>query len=116
MAARDRLTTFHQRGNAAQLSGTDFDRLMLDYFTLLWCFERIEAGRYLLAGRWRKSGPQRYLDRLIRWHVLEWEQSLNKVRRLLEARLDAPLDDRDSRQALARLHRVFLGGRWHMLT
>jgi hypothetical protein len=61
MDARDRLSTFHQRGNLTQ---PDLDRLLRDYFTLLLCFERIEAGRYLLAGRWWNSGALRYLDRL----------------------------------------------------
>jgi hypothetical protein len=43
------------------------------YFRLLWCFERINAGRnvmcrYRVLGR----GPRRFLDELISWHVKEW--------------------------------------------
>jgi hypothetical protein len=53
--ARDRLTTFRLRGYPAQPNRSDLDRLLRDYFTLLWCFERIEAGRHVLTGHWWNS-------------------------------------------------------------
>ncbi|MEU0413945.1 hypothetical protein ABZ307_40055 [Streptomyces griseorubiginosus] len=58
------------------------------YFTLLWCFERIEAGRTALLrdsfrGGAKGDGAVQYLDSLIAWHVAEYACGLATARRKL---------------------------------
>ncbi|MFE7076831.1 hypothetical protein ACFU96_42745 [Streptomyces sp. NPDC057620] len=56
------------------------------YYMLLWCFERILAGRRVLnhSHRWTPSLPAvRFLDSLVRWHLEEWGKDLPVLRRRL---------------------------------
>jgi hypothetical protein len=81
-----------------------------DYFTLLWCFERINAGRDTIiaddhAG---KNGVAcKYLDEIIGWHVLTWIKDLPTVKRVLENEL-GDMDDKDSWKAFRELGDDFL--------
>lgn len=46
------------------------------YFRILWCFERIYAGRARIGSSWFVGRPARkFLDKLIRWHVQEWRDN-----------------------------------------
>lgn len=70
-----------------------------DYFTLLWCFERIWAGRETIAadGRAGTGGVAcRYLDRIMSWHVRSWAKDLPVVRQVLELGLGGQLEDEES--------------------
>lgn len=82
-----------------------------DYFTLLWCFERIWAGRVTIMadeGR-RHTGPaRRYLDGLIGWHVRSWALDLPEIKEVLEDELDSPVLDQDSSRAFGKLSGALL--------
>jgi hypothetical protein len=97
--ARDRLGTLVR--SEGSLDPEEKRQAMTAYFTLLWCFERIDIGRQTLATRPSKR-PRQFLINSIRWHVEEWAEMLPEVRRRLA---DSPdeLDDQDSRKALDRL-------------
>ncbi|WP_371601197.1 hypothetical protein [Streptomyces sp. NBC_00564] len=63
------------------------------YYVLLWCFERILAGRRVLnrSRRWNPSLPAvQFLDTLVQWHLEEWGKDLPVIRR----RLSSDLEDR----------------------
>ncbi|NUR62570.1 MAG: hypothetical protein HOV87_28525 [Catenulispora sp.] len=79
------------------------------YFTLLWCFERIEGGRRSLADRRQsKTNPAvKFLDDLIGWHVDFWRDDFGKVRDWLAQQPDGPVSDSASRAAFDRLCSVF---------
>ncbi|WP_141714195.1 hypothetical protein [Micromonospora inyonensis] len=64
------------------------------YFTLLWCFERIEVGLQISSGR-----PRQFLTRAIRWHVLEWERDIVVAKRKIEKCRGAGIDDERSQAA-----------------
>ena len=99
----------------------DLDGAVAAYFRLLWCFERIEAGRRLMV--WYRAGPgvRKYLDSLVRWHVQEWarnfgeskvhDNAVNKsgVRASLHVALSHGLQDDHSWRALDELVKA-LGG------
>ncbi|WBC14209.1 hypothetical protein O7600_24360 [Micromonospora sp. WMMA1998] len=72
------------------------------YFTLLWCFERIDAGWQTLAA-WGSVDAQRFLVNSIRWHVNEWESALPEIRDAIQASARRKLDDAHSQEALARV-------------
>jgi hypothetical protein len=77
-----------------------------DYFTLLWCFERISAGRVTITAddRAGTGGPAcRYLDRIIGWHLRSWAKDLPVVRQVIELELGVQLDDEDSCAAFGDL-------------
>ncbi|MFI6758841.1 hypothetical protein ACIBF5_06805 [Micromonospora sp. NPDC050417] len=97
--ARDRL------GNLVRSKGSlDPDQkrqAMTAYFTLLWCFERIDIGRRTLATSPSKRALH-FLINSIRWHVEEWEKMLPEVRRRLADGSKEP-DDGDSTKALGQL-------------
>lgn len=61
------------------------------HFTLLWCFERIDA-----------------LDS-IRWHVHGWDADLPIIRKMLEEQSGLVVDDQDSVVALRNLLRAVAG-------
>ena len=82
-----------------------------DYFTLLWCFERIWAGRVTLIADegQRTAGPaRRYLDDLIRWHVRNWALDLPVIKQVLTDELNSPVQDHDSSKAFGRLSEALL--------
>jgi hypothetical protein len=69
-----------------------------DYFTLLWCFERIWAGRKTIIAddHALTSGVARqYLDQIIKWHVFTWAKDLPTVKHVLESEL-GKLEDNES--------------------
>lgn len=59
------------------------------YFRLLWCFERINAGRdimkpglgarlvFRVINGAERHTPRAYLDELIRWHIKEWHEAFS---------------------------------------
>lgn len=78
------------------------------YFAILWCFERIQAGRVSLMDRTLWGGRPaavRFLDDLVHWHVVEWQSGLPLVRATLEQLTGSPIDDAQSGAAFARLLR-----------
>ncbi|MEU5882813.1 hypothetical protein [Spirillospora sp. NPDC047279] len=80
------------------------------YFTLLWAFERIQAGRHHMARGSVLGGgkaARRYLDGMIRWHVREWASGLPMVRERLEDLTGESMTDSDSLQAFEELTREF---------
>lgn len=77
-----------------------------DYFTLLWCFERIWAGRETITADERagaNGAACRYLDQAIRWHVLSWARDLPLVGHVLELELGSSLADEESWEAFGKL-------------
>jgi hypothetical protein len=62
------------------------------YFRLLWCFERIYAGRLVLVGGSarrtppRKGSPAHFLDDAIGWHVVYWDQNLDTAKEIIATR------------------------------
>ena len=97
--ARDRLGTM-VLGGVGEREGLPDEEIRQAYFTLLWCFERVRAGRCsLMAGHSRPSAAVRYLDGLIAWHVGIWSTGLTRVRKGLEQRTRNPIDDQHSRAA-----------------
>lgn len=78
------------------------------YFTLLWCFEGIYAGRRAIQdGGTASRRPLRFLDRLISNQLVYWSANLPRVRGELERRL-GPIDDEQSRWAFEELKRAVL--------
>jgi hypothetical protein len=80
----------------------DTARAMNAYFTILWCFERIDAGRLTLR-RWGSAEARRFLLNAIHWHVVEWNAALPEIRILLEQQAGHEVDDDESRAALKRV-------------
>lgn len=89
----------------------DLLRVRASYFTLLWCFERIYAGRCTIASRSRhaRRRPLRFLDSMIRWQLEYWAGNLPQVRTELERRLGSPLSDSRSLEGFEALKREVLG-------
>jgi hypothetical protein len=88
-----------------------FVEVRTDYFTLLWCFERIWAGRETITAddRAGASGVAcRYLDQIIRWHVLSWAKDLPLVRHVLKLELSSALEDEESWAAFGNLCNALL--------
>jgi hypothetical protein len=88
-----------------------------DYFTLLWCFERIWAGRETIIDddrRGVRSRPCRYLDQLVGWHVRNWAFDLPEIKRVLINELSEMPEqkdgvrDEDSSRAFGKLTRALL--------
>lgn len=93
-----------------RISDGDLPRVRTSYFTLLWCFERINAGRSTIAAHGRHGRrPLRFLASLIRWPVEYWSEHLTQAREELERRLGGTLDDTQSHQAFEDLKRAVLG-------
>ncbi|WP_157851651.1 hypothetical protein [Streptomyces monomycini] len=101
-AARSALE-FYWRGERRSVEQT---RQVLDhYFALLWCFERIRAGRESLARQRRLNGTGpalRYLDEMIRWHVEEWARRWARLRRPIQQHI-GELDDHHSIRSFCHL-------------
>ncbi len=78
------------------------------YFTVLWSFERLYAGRRAIEdGGTASRRPLKFLDRLIRWPLAYWSENLPRVREVLEQRLGTVEDDQ-SIEALVELERAVL--------
>lgn len=49
------------------------------YFRILWCFERINAGRARIGNSWIVGSPAlEFLDRMIFWHIQEWYENFEE--------------------------------------
>ncbi|WP_326658710.1 hypothetical protein [Streptomyces canus] len=98
-AARKTVGSLHYGEFGAPSAPADWSQALTSYFTLLWCFERIEAGRTaLLRGvvrtRKRKDEAVEYLDALVAWHVAEYACGFAVARRkLAEASAEEVSDD-----------------------
>lgn len=82
-----------------------------DYFTLLWCFERIWAARLAITddeGREGQGAACRYLDQLVGWHVRNWARDLPVVKNVLELELASRIQDQDSSLAFGKLSGALL--------
>ncbi|MFF0000733.1 hypothetical protein [Streptomyces avermitilis] len=77
------------------------------YYTMLWCFERVEAGRtsLVLGGRGvGRDSVVEYLDSRLAWHVAEFACAIPQARaKLATAMLDGAVKDRDSVGGFLRL-------------
>lgn len=79
------------------------DEALTAYFTILWCFERIAAGRRaILASQFsnRSGRALRFLDETTIWHLIEWRDGLPIVKSALAGRLESSIDDTQSRAGL----------------
>lgn len=111
--ARDRLGTVVF--SKAPPVGKSVDDVRQAYFTLLWCFERVEGERRSIADRHAarslyrdKSNPAiAFLDDVIGWHVRFWREYFDTVRNWLEQQTGAEVDDKSSRAAFERLAEHF---------
>lgn len=80
------------------------------YYVLLWCFERILAGRRVLnrSRRWNPSLPAvQFLDVLVQWHLGEWGKDLPVIRRRLSNDLETrgvQFPDRNSWSSFENLY------------
>lgn len=78
------------------------------YFTVLWCFERLYAGRSAIQdGGMASRRPLRFLDRMISGQLVYWSANLPRVREELEQRL-GPVEDEQSRRAFEELKQAVL--------
>ncbi|MDB4897080.1 MAG: hypothetical protein JWN15_3342 [Firmicutes bacterium] len=103
--AREVLGTLVHDGS--RIKDEDIPRVRTSYFTLLWCFERIYAGRCAIADGWTFGNrPLRFLDRLVVWQVEYWAENLGPAKEALEARLGVQLSDGKSRLALDALNQA----------
>lgn len=79
--ARDVLGTY--RRSPAEGVGAELSEVLKAYFVLLWCFERILAGRRAMSRRRRANADSPaivFLDQMVRWHLQEWATGLPEVR------------------------------------
>ncbi|WP_158712078.1 hypothetical protein [Streptomyces rimosus] len=101
-AARSALE-FYWRGERRTAEQTK--QILDHYFALLWCFERIRAGRESLVRQQRLNGTGpalRYLDEMIRWHVEEWARRWSRLRPLFQQHI-GELDDHHSIRSFCHL-------------
>ncbi|MGW0423284.1 hypothetical protein [Streptomyces sp. NPDC003015] len=78
------------------------------YFTVLWCFERLYAGRRAIEdGGTASRRPLRFLDLLITEQLTYWSVNLPRVRDELQQQLGT-LDDAQSVWAFEELKRTVL--------
>ncbi|MEY9935284.1 hypothetical protein ABH926_009959 [Catenulispora sp. GP43] len=97
-------------GKAAP-AGKSVDDVRQAYFTLLWCFERIEGGRRSMADRHPVNNAGggssdraiAFLDDVIGWHVRFWRKDFDTVRDWLKQQTGAKISDEDSSAAFKRL-------------
>ncbi|GAA5022805.1 hypothetical protein GCM10023335_54990 [Streptomyces siamensis] len=102
-----RLHYGHQHDMTPDLSDADQLRShFASYYTMLWCFERIEAGRTsLVAGSPGRSGDPviEYLDSRLAWHVAEFACAIPTARaQLATTAPDRTVKDRDSIKGFLR--------------
>jgi hypothetical protein len=106
-AARKIVGGLHYGDFGSGSGPADWSQALTSYFTLLWCFERIEAGRTALA-RGVARGKRRdkaidYLDALITWHVAEYACGFAIARRKLSEVSSEEISDDDSASGFGRL-------------
>jgi hypothetical protein len=98
--ARDLLANLAYRGGGHTLEEAPaIEAVRSAYFTVLWCFERIDAGRFVLTD---SPAARTFLDELISWHVTEWWHRMTDIRPVLSNQL-TEFDDAHSRRSLDRL-------------
>lgn len=107
-AARKTVGSLHYGGFGPSPTPADWSEALTSYFTLLWCFERIEAGRTALARGVVRSGHRRdeavdYLDALVAWHVAEYACGFAIARRKLAEASSQEVSDGDSASGFNRL-------------
>lgn len=110
--SRDVLGTYRRSGQDPR-DEDELQDVLNAYFTLLWCFERVLAGRNALQRRprWNPDLPAvQFLDSMMHWHVEEWATSLPEIRMSLDrgvrAFRDRELDDRHSLTSFDKLCRA----------
>jgi hypothetical protein len=107
-AARKTVGGLHYGEFGSPSALADWSQALTSYFTLLWCFERIEAGRTALirgvvpTGRHNDEAVD-YLDRLIAWHVAEYACGFAVVRRKLAEATAEEVSDTASAAGFTRL-------------
>ncbi|WP_210585866.1 hypothetical protein [Streptomyces sp. GESEQ-35] len=103
--AREDLGTLVYDGS--RITDDDLPRVRNSYFAVLWCFERIYAGRCAIADGWSFGNrPLELLDRMVGWQVRYWSENAGDVKQALEDRLGVELSDGNSRLALDALSRA----------
>ncbi|WP_141746860.1 hypothetical protein [Streptomyces agglomeratus] len=107
-SARKIMGSLHYGGFGSSDSAHDQASALTAYFTLLWCFERIEAGRTALVGgsihaRHSRDEAVDYLDSLVAWHVAEYACGFATARRKLAESVGAEVSDSASTAAFKRL-------------
>ncbi|WP_210594300.1 hypothetical protein [Streptomyces sp. GESEQ-35] len=104
--ARDLLGTLLHSPNS--MCDDDLPDVRTAYFTLLWCFERLYAGRRAIQdGGMASRRPLRFLDRLISGQLTYWSLNLPRVRDELQQRM-GPIEDEQSMWAFEELKRTAL--------
>lgn len=106
-AARKIIGSLHYGDPDSASSAVDWSHALTSYFTLLWCFERIEAGRTALV-RGVVHGARRdeavdYLDALVAWHVAEYACGFSVARRKLAEGFGEEISDGQSAFGFGRL-------------
>ncbi|MFF5315655.1 hypothetical protein [Streptomyces massasporeus] len=107
-AARKVIGSLHYGGFGSASAPVDWSEALTSYFTLLWCFERIEAGRTaLVRGVVRSSDPRNeavdYLDALVAWDVAEYACGFAVARRRFVESSAQEVSDGDSTSGFSRL-------------
>jgi hypothetical protein len=106
-AARKIVGSLHYGDFGATSGPADWNQALTSYFTLLWCFERIEAGRTVLSRgvvrRLRRGEAVDYLDALVAWHVAEYACGFAIARRKLAEASAEEVSDGDSASGFGRL-------------
>lgn len=108
VAGARRLLGTLRYGDSSERGRIDTSDALTAYFTLLWCFERVAAGRRsLLRGQLlgRRGRAVTFLDEAIDWHLIEWREGLPTAKSRLNERLGSAVDDDQSREALRWLLR-----------
>ncbi|MGW0734529.1 hypothetical protein [Streptomyces sp. NPDC002851] len=105
--ARDLLESFGRGARPQDADGAYAATVRDAYFTLLWCFERVWAGRRSLVADQNHQETRaavKFLDEMITWHVAHWADSWPSLRAALTAPDMVPgLSDGDSLAALRNL-------------
>ncbi|MEU7552980.1 hypothetical protein AB0B01_11625 [Streptomyces sp. NPDC044571] len=105
-AARDVLGTLVRYRE----QGSDLVAARSAYFTLLWCFERIWAGREVIVrDEGEKSPSCRFLDEMIHWHVRNWARDLPMIKEAIQEALGT-VHDEDALHGFRQLRNKVLTG------
>ncbi|MFD9584885.1 hypothetical protein ACFWBM_09420 [Streptomyces sp. NPDC059980] len=106
-AARKIMGSLHYGDFGSTSSPADVSQALTSYFTVLWCFERIEAGRTALARGvirgLRKDNAVDYFDTLVAWHATEYACGFAVARRKLAEASAQEISDGDSASGFGRL-------------
>ncbi|MEU9979240.1 hypothetical protein [Streptomyces sp. NPDC051014] len=115
VASARRLVGSLHYGDFGSIARTnDWASALTAYFTLLWCFERIEGGRTALLRGGVRSFPRfprsadavRYLDGLVAWHVAEYACGFAVTRRKIAEAAATEISDGESAAGFRRLLRA----------